>query len=209
MKREIRISFVVLLSAILLIQCNNQPKRIQKIKNNLAGYIIHTENGDCEVVSDFVDPLTGVRKTDLKPLQVFTYTHPRLKDYFTDAPFLVCNAQVSLLDQKDFALELEFVFSAKNVQASYNGLSEESMLRISLINGENLFLNNIIDDSGTTDKYNRKIYRGLYKLSKSDIKLLRKFEINSFGVIWNGGFETYDVHEIDFLRTQLECLDSI
>jgi hypothetical protein len=203
------ITFIGFCLLFLASACGNQAKRIPQIKNNLTGYVIHTEKGDCEVSADLVDPLTGIRKTDLKKVQLFSYTHPRLKDYFTDAPFLICNANLSVADKKNYFLELEFIFSSQNIQASYNGLAEESMLRVSLISGENLFLNNIVDDAGLTDQYNRKIFSGIYRLTRNDIKSLKKFELSSLGVIWNGGFETYDVHEIDFMMKQIECLESL
>lgn len=206
-----RVKIVFLSISLLLLAnaCGKQAKRIPQIKNNLSGYLIHTERGDCEVSADKVDPLTGIRKTDLNKVQLFSYTHPRLKEYFADAPFLICNARLSVADKRNYFLELDFVFSAQNIQATYNGLSEESMLRVNLINGENLFLNNIINDAGKTDEYNRKVFSGLYKLEKSDIKRLKKYELSSLGVIWNGGFETYDVHEIDLLMKQIECIESL
>lgn len=200
-------SFWVFLIGIpfLFLQCGSQTKRIPELKKNLSGYTFITKYGDCEVLSDAIDSLTGLRKTDLEPVKIFSYTHPRLKPYFTDAPFLNCYAWLSRVDKREYLLNIEFSIASHSIRTEYNGLDEESLLRVGLINGENLFLSNIINDQGSHDKNGRLSYTGIYHLSSRDIKKLRKYEISTLGVIWQGGFETYEVFEIDFVMKQLAC----
>ncbi len=84
------------------------------------------------------------------------------------------------------------------------------MLRISLINGEKVFLNNILNDQGIKNIKQQNIsYKGVFPIPKKYLKLLLKSEISSIGVLWNGGYEEYDVYNIDFFIKQYECLQKI
>jgi hypothetical protein len=204
----IRLSLVVLLP-MFLIRCGDQPRRINELKISYAGYQLNTEYGNCRVLADAVDPLTGLRKTDLEPVRILSYTHPRLSPYFKEAPFLMCFASLSLIDEKRVLLNMSFSLAARNVDAAYHGLAEDSMLRVELINGESLFLSNLIEDTGRIDPGGRKVYTAIFPLTRSQIKKLRKYEISKLGVIWKGGFETYDVFEIDVLKRQLACLKTL
>jgi hypothetical protein len=159
------------------------------------------------VAYDEIDVLTGLQKVDLAPVRVFTFTHEKLKPHFKNRPFLTCDGFLSQLGSDKYFLNLQFdLETSDKLFQNYKGISATSVLRITLINGDQLFLSNLLDDPGTQLKEGRVSFNTFYPLTKQDIKLLKKYEIAYMGVIWKGGYETYSVHELDFVRQQLECL---
>ncbi len=205
-----KIKYLIFLSIVSIISCKSS--RVHKVLKNVTskeGKTINTLKGDCIVKYDAYDRLSGKRITELKPEEIFSFTHDKLKPYFTDRPFLTCYAGLSR-KSSEFFLLLKFIVDTKYIKTGYNGISNNSMLRITLIGGDKIYLKNIFNNLGTRDVEGKNItYNGIYPISKSDLKTLKKVEIDKMGVEWNGGVEEYEVYNIDFLIKQLECLNKI
>jgi len=207
LKKNIYFSLMALL---FVFSC--KTSRVHRVHNNFSsneGKTISTDIGSCYVKYDAYDRLSGKRIIELEPEEIFSFTHEKLKPYFTDRPFLTCYAGLSR-KKDEYFLQTKFIVDTKYIKTGYNGLSINSMLRITLIGGEKVYLKNIYNDLGTRDVAGKKvIYKGIYPISKNDLKLLRKTELDKMGVEWNGGIEEYEVYNIDFLIKQFECLDKI
>ncbi len=200
--------FIALQIVFLFFSCNGSRKIIH-LKNNYTGKNIVTKKGECFVEYDDFDKLTGERITEIKPERIFVFTHEELKEYFGDRPFIDCMGSLSRSENKYF-LNLTFVIDVKFVKTGYNGLAQNGLLKIALLNGENIYLKNIISDSGKRNNLKKNItYRGIFPVSKSYVKLIEKYEISKLGVEWNGGVEEYEVFNIDFAIRQKSCLDEI
>lgn len=204
------INFLLIFFIILLGSCKSS--HIRRINTNITtneGKNISAETGDCFVKYDAFDRLSGNRITELRPEEIFSFTHDKLKPYFTDRPFLTCNAGLSRKD-KEYFLQLVFTVDTKYIKTGYNGISDKSMLRITLIDGEKVYMNNIFNNLGKRDIEGKKVtYKGIYPISKEDIKRLKKIELDKMGVEWNGGVEEYEIYNIDFLIKQFECLSKL
>ncbi len=188
----------------------NKEIRINSLKYDFTGKTLKSSLGDCIVVFDDIDKLTGKRITELKEDRIFTYTHDKLKKYFADRPFIQGFGALSKTSDGLFFLNLSFVIDTKYIKTGYNGIPVQSMLRITLINGETVFLENILNDQGIRDtKKNKITYQAIFPIKKGDLKLLKKNELDKIGVLWNGGFEEYDIYNIDFIMKQYECLKSL
>ena len=196
------------LSILLVLGCSNRPKRLAVLENDYTAYTLTSEFGQCKVTRDFIDPVTGVRKTDLESVRLFTYTHEELKKSFTTGPFLICESYLSRIDNKQFLLNIDFILQANKILPAYSALKEEATLILELINGDRIVLTNINGDSGIKEGDNF-IFKTIYAMSGKNLRLLRKHEINRLGITWKGGFESYDVHEIDFFMLQLDCFTQI
>lgn len=195
---------------LILFSCNsNKVRKIQVLNKDLKGTTIKTKVGNCKVKYDEYDRLSGKRITELEPENILSFTHKKLKKYFTDRPFLKCEGGLSK-NGEEYFINLEFTVDTKYIKTGYNGFSKKSMLRVTLINGDKLFLNNIINDDGHRDlTANKVFYKGVYPINKDDVKQFRNKELDKIGVEWNGGVEEYEVYNIDFLIKQFECLDKI
>ncbi len=200
------------LLTVLLYGSSCNSSRVHKIRRNAKtseGKTIYTRKGECFVKYDAYDRLSGKRITELKTEEIFSFTHEKLKPYFTDRPFLTCYGALSR-NSSDYFLQLKFNVDTKYIKTGYNGLSVNSMLRITLIGGDKVYLKNIYNDLGTRDVSGKMItYKGIYPISKADLKILRKTELDKMGVEWNGGVEEYEIYNIDFLIKQFSCLNEI
>lgn len=195
------------LSLFIFSSCkSNNARKIRTLDKNLTGQKIITDKGQCTIEYDELDKLSGERHTKIEYERIFTFTHDKLKQYFTDRPFIEAFGALSK-NGDETLLHLKFEIDTKYIKTGYNGISNESMLRITLINGEKVFINNIINDSGKRNTNANKVtYLGVFPISKKHIKLLKKIELDKFGVLWNGGFEEYEIYYIDFIIKHLECL---
>jgi len=201
---------LILLLIGLLISCNPGARRLPQLKESFRGKTIINQNGSaCTVKVDTIDQLTGARITELMPEHLFTYTHEPLREYFITQPLMVCNARLSRVGNSNYFLNLQFIIQASRVNINYQGLAKGSMLQLKLINGEHISLYCYENSPVTSATGNEKIFQGLYPISEKDLKKLRKYVLTDMGVHWNGGFEKYEIHIIDFFKTQYECLQKI
>ena len=71
-----------------------------------------------------------------------------------------------------------------------------------------LYLENIERDKGKIEKRIRKtFYQGVYPIPKSKLKQLKKHFIYKMGVMWEEGYEEYDIINIDLIKNQINCLE--
>ncbi len=194
---------------LFLASCNNRSRRIIRLEKNYKGSTISTPKGNCVVEYDDLDKLTGDRITEIKTEKIFVFTHDELKEYFTNRPFIECEGGLSRVADKYF-LNLTFIIDSKYIKTGYKGLAKNGMLKVTLLNGDNLYLKNVITDLGKRNNIEKSIvYKGVFPISKYNMKFMRKNEISKLGVEWNGGVEEYDVFDIDFVIRQKMCLDKV
>jgi hypothetical protein len=201
--------YLLLLMFGLLTACNPGVTRVPQIKDNFQGRTIKNPNGSsCIVKLDTVDQLTGARITELMPDQLFTFTHDQLREFFKSKPLMVCQARLSKVGKSNYFLELQFTIQNARVNLNYQGLAKGSKLILKLINGESIPLY-CYENQVVTSSQSEKVYRGLYPISIKDLKKLRKFILTDIGVHWNGGYENYEIHSIDFFKNQFDCLNQV
>ena len=190
----------------------NQPK--PEVKSvNLASFEIDkrtTEsiiyNDNCKIIFDGFDKQINKTRKETSTGKWFSYTHPKLMSYFKENDFLKVESSVLKVDNKTF-LNLKLTLSTKDAKRSYGLIEENAMMRIQLINGDKVYLNNQIRSEGSLEAYTgNTIYHALYMIKKDDLKELEKTEVDKVGLMWSSGFEEYDVYEVDFILNQIKCL---
>ncbi len=202
-----RIIYFAIIIFLVFTQCSTQ-KGIDI--DNSKIYKGLSYNKDCVIEFDDFDKLTKTRIIGMKSERLFTFTHERLQDVFVDKPFMIAEGALSRNNKNQYFLILTFTVDNKYVKTGYNGLSVTNKLRLTLINGELVFLDNILNESGKIDKSSGYItYKGIFPVSKPSIKLLRKYELDKIGVMWNGGFEEYSVYNLELLKNQFQCMEKL
>lgn len=202
-----RIIYFAIIIFLVFTQCSTQ-KGIDI--DNSKIYKGLSYNKDCVIEFDDFDKLTKTRIIGMKSERLFTFTHERLQDVFVDKPFMIAEGALSRNNKNQYFLILTFTVDNKYVKTGYNGLSVTNKLRLTLINGEVVFLDNILNESGKIDKSSGYItYKGIFPVSKASIKLLRKYELDKIGVMWNGGFEEYSVYNLELLKKQFQCMEKL
>jgi hypothetical protein len=143
------------------------------------------------------------------PEQLFTFTHEQLSEFFKSKPLMVCFARLSKVGTSNYFLELKFTIQNARINLNYQGLTKGSKLQLRLINGESISLYCYENQAAISSTQNEKVYQGLYPVSRKELKKLQKYIITDIGVHWNGGYENYEIHNIDFFKTQYDCLSQV
>ena len=139
---------------------------------------------------------------------LFTYTDERLRPYLKDKEYLRCEGFLTSIGGGFRYLTLVFTFAYPNAREAYGFIEKGSVLTIKMLNGNfvNLF-------SGKMDRgsYNTKTqlltYRVHYPIDRGQLGLLEKDEVDAFRVFWSSGYEEYEVFQLDFFQSQLDCLE--
>jgi len=163
---------------------------------------------DCNVRTDTVDETTGRRKIELAPALFFTHTDPDLRPFFKDKELITCYAKMSKSDAYVY-LTIDFQIASSHSQSNFGSLSNGSLLRLRLLNGEFVSLYNLRADRGRIDPYSgHTIFTGQYALGTEEIKMLQQNQLDKVRIIWSTGYEDYDVYKVDFMIDHLNCLHS-
>ncbi|NNF32951.1 MAG: hypothetical protein HKN68_02520 [Saprospiraceae bacterium] len=196
-----------------------QPEKIGKTSSkntvNLKSFTIDERSSydivkekECELVFNGMDKQLNKKRKEVKSSNWFSYTHPKLLNHFKSNDFLKGEASLMQVDKR-FYINLRLILATRDARRSYGYVAEDAMLRISLINGDRIYLKNQIRSDGNLEAYTgNTVYQCLYQVDKDDIKEIKRTEIDKVGIMWSTGFEEYDVYEVDFLMNQLYCLEN-
>lgn len=162
----------------------------------------------CSIVFEGNDERTGRPRRDVQQQILFTYTDDRLRPYLKDKEYLRCEGFLTSIGGGFRYLTLVFTFAYPNAREAYGFIEKGSVLTIKMLNGNfvNLF-------SGKMDRgsYNTKTqlltYRVHYPIDRGQLGLLEKDEVDAFRVFWSSGYEEYEVFQLDFFQSQLDCLE--
>lgn len=160
----------------------------------------------CNITFDGRDSLTRRRKKETGSDLFFSFTQEKLKPYFKQDNFLTCESQISKVG-KSYYVTLTFILKSKDASKTYGSLKENDEMRITFIDGDEIFGANIINSMGEIEPYSgyTKFY-GVYEFDKESIDKLSKKLIDNIGVFWSSGFEQYEIYNIDLLLNQIDCL---
>jgi hypothetical protein len=173
-------------------------------QNRLREY--QSEPYNCKVTLDTQDEATGRRRIELEPSIIFTHTDPDLRPYFKEKELITCEGKLTRSDEYIY-LHIFFKIASSHAQSNFGTLEKGSLLRLRLLNGEDVSVYNLRADKGKIDPYSGDtIFTGQYSLSKDDIKLLGSTELDAVRFLWSTGYEDYDVYKVDFFIDQLNCL---
>ena len=104
-------------------------------------------------------------------------------------------------------LLLEFTIQSANANNAYGGVARNSVLTFRTFEGDQVRLVCTIGDEGHyNDTKNVYTFRAQYPISKGELKVLSRSEIDQARVVWKTGFEDYDILNVDFFIKQLNCL---
>ncbi len=161
---------------------------------------------DCEIIFNGHDKNLKKQRKETAPSFFFSYTHPKLKSYFKSKDYLDCEASIMTLGAYQY-LNIFITIASKDAKKNYGSVERGTMMRITLINGEVVYLNAANTDHGTLQPYTGHTnYKVSYELNADQLKNFEKNEIDKVGIIWSTGFEEYDIYEVDQLMNQIRCL---
>lgn len=154
------------------------------------------------------NPETGKKQLYVKKDILFAYTPEKMKNYYKLDDFLQGIVSMEKYDGKYF-LNIECRFKSKDVQKSYGSILNNDFLRIEFLNGKKVFLKASKVEEPYIEKHTANtIYKVKYFLENSEnIDQFENEFIDTIGIMWSTGFESYMVHNVDFLIQQMQCLN--
>jgi len=141
------------------------------------------------------------------PSLFFTHTDENLRPFLDGKEYLRSTAWTSRDARGDRFLHVRFTFANPNVITAYGFLAENSSLSLHLLNGRHISLQANREAVGIIDHARREVnYNVTYRLPRGAAAELRNQALDYVRVFWSGGFEQYEVYQVDALRKLMECL---
>jgi hypothetical protein len=140
--------------------------------------------------------------------RLLTYTPTKLANYHKDKPFLTIEVS-SIKTSRKYYLDINLIFSSRDVKKSYGSINSDGFIRIEMVNGKTIFTKPISQSTVSIEQYTGKtIYNVKVMLENiEDAKVLEKKYVSEIGIMWSSGFESYPIYNVDFFKTQFSCLD--
>jgi hypothetical protein len=163
--------------------------------------------GDCRLLYEGVDQFTGKFRKDVQPEILFTHTDEKMRPFLDGREYLTCTANLTSMTGGLVYLLMDISIVGTNVPLAFGGIAKGSVLKVFFLDGKEVALINTQEAKGRyhplTETYTYKVQ---YQLSAYAEKMLRAGEVDKIRVIWNAGYEDYEVFDLDFFNHQLKCL---
>lgn len=180
--------------------------------NPSSGNITVEDNNipvDCDIKIAGFDKELGVEVVDFEPKPLFMHTQPQVKKWMKDKYLLECLVNVYRADETSFLL-LHFKINSENAKHAYGDLEQGSQLKITFSDGEHIYVENIKRDRGTAQRSKgTTTYEGIYPLDGFDMKELGKKNVSLIGIVWEEGYQEYEVQNFNLIRNQINCLKKL
>jgi len=161
---------------------------------------------ECGYIYNGMDYRINEYRIETNYKELFSFTHAKLKPYFKNGHFMECYSSVASLGESNY-LYLKIFFNSSQADKSYGNITKGENLRVTLINGEKLFLESLSESvANKKTKENRVVYDGIFSISNGELEDLKNQEVDKIGIIWSYGFEEYDIANIELIKNQVFCL---
>ena len=163
---------------------------------------------DCNLVFDEVDQFTGKKRKDVQRDVLFSYTDDEMRRYMKEEDYIVCEGNLTQIEGGFLFLNLFFEINTNDAKRSFGELAKGSTVTVKLIDGSKVILANNQADFGVFNSLDRKhVYTGQYRINAGQEKKLKNGEVDFVRVIWETGYEDYEVYNLDFFKNQFRCLN--
>lgn len=173
------------------------------------GSVLTAQNTPCSIIEDGIDLETKSYRLSLAPVLLFNHTPPQIKNDLQEENLIKTQGQIVKIDDQ-VSLHLNLTVNSLKAQTFYGEVVQQNILKITLINEREITLKCYAGSKGVlTQDRKSYVYPLGYHLSKSDIRALKKKEIDKIGIQWSSGYEDYTIYEVDFFMNQLACLEEV
>jgi hypothetical protein len=161
----------------------------------------------CALAVHTRDEFSGETYREVKGEELFRFTNEVMGKILPPGqPHISCEAALSS-GGSGINLHLHFYIRDANAKKSFGGLARNSVAVLKFIDGNTLTINNIRNDEGVADPSGQLyLFRGQYAPDPSFLKKIRKTELDKIRIAWNTGYEDYDIHYVNLLMRQINCV---
>ncbi len=189
------------------VQNSSRPKSSYASYSPRKDVILNPPKYNCNIKIDEVDEFTGKRRTTTESELLFTYTREEIRPYYKDREHTVCHANVTAMSGGIYVFSLEIAIASRTAEQEYGGILSNANLMVVLLDGSTINMINNRTDRGKYDAVRDvHTFQGNYQIPPKQVKDLIEGEIDKIRVVWEKGYDTYDVYEMDFLSNHLKCL---
>ncbi len=161
----------------------------------------------CRFIRDETDEFTGKRRKDLAAEELFTFTPPPLRTYMKGRTFIRCSASMTSVSGGLVYLTLVFRVASPNAHKSFGGIPRGNFILLRTLDGEQIRLRNSLTDPGSYQASDGSYtFRAQCTISAGQQDMFKRAEIDNMRVVWQTGYEDYEIYRIDFFKDQLNCL---
>jgi hypothetical protein len=186
---------------------SSRPKQDYTKYSSAKDVILNPPKYKCNIKIDEVDEFTGKRRRTTESEILFTYTRDEVKPYYKDKDHTVCNANVTSMSGGIYVFSLEIAIASRTAKQEYGGILSNATLMVVLLDGTTISMINSRTDRGQYDAVRDvHTFQGNYQIPPKQVKDLIEGEIDKIRVVWEKGYDTYEIYEMDFLRNHLQCL---
>ena len=162
---------------------------------------------NCKFSFDGKDAITGKLRRTIEPDFLFGFTPENLSDYFKEDDMINCTGSITELGGGKVFLLLELRIKSPNAKNAYGGIGRGSVLTLKTFEDEQIRLVCTLGDEGHyNDIKNVYTFRAQYPMSKGEMKVLKRAEVDQARIVWKTGYEDYEVLNVDFFINQFNCL---
>ena len=163
---------------------------------------------NCILEVDGKDALTGRSKRITKNEQLFFSLPERLKPFLKGEPYISGKTSLIGLDGGKKFVSLEIHVKSANAQREFGGLSRGRAFVVHFLDGSHVALVNRSTDKGTllADDLTTVFY-GQYAIEPQNEKKLSRKEVDMIRLVWDTGYEDYQVYDVDIFKRHFVCLN--
>ncbi|NNE16406.1 MAG: hypothetical protein HKN51_15605 [Saprospiraceae bacterium] len=174
--------------------------------SSLSKNSFESKDGDCQILKDGFDESLKTDIKQFKSLPLFMHTLPEYKQWMDNKYLVECSSYIYQADKVNFLI-LELKINSKNARASYGRLEFKAQMKCFMSNGEYIYLENLERSKGKVDRqHNFTTYKGVFAIDNYEAKTLKKHNLNRIGLIWEEGYQEYQIQNHTLIKHQLGCL---
>jgi len=162
---------------------------------------------DCNLAFDGVDEFMGKKRKDVERDVFFTFTSDDMRRYMKADDYISCEGNLTQIKGGVLLLNLFITVNSTDALRAFGGLTKGNLVTLKMINGESINLINNQSDNGVYDPLRKQhTFTGQFRITLGQEKSLKKSEVDFVRIIWNTGYEDYEVYNLDFFINQFKCL---
>lgn len=162
----------------------------------------------CKIAFEGIDEFLGKKRKDIERSVFFTHTEDDMRRYMKNDDYIICEGSLTQISGGVLLFNMFISINSNDALRSFGELTKGSLIIIKMLDGTKITLANNQADKGMYDSLNRRHnYTAQYLINSGQEKKLKKGEVDLVRIIWETGYEDYEVYNLDFFRDQFRCLD--
>jgi len=163
---------------------------------------------NCNISFEGIDEFLGKKRKDVARSVFFTHTSDDMRRYMLTEDYVKCEGSLTQIKGGVLLLNLFVSIKTTDAKRSFGQISKGGLISVKMIDGSKVTLASNKADVGHFDALTgRHTYTTQYLINSGQEKKLKNAEVDMIRIIWETGYEDYEVYNIDFFRDQFRCLN--